>query len=202
MGKFLAIITLVIFSLNMCASQILGISLKQSFEKADSLNLPLLIIRYDQKMVDFPKEFKTPTSDSILDSIIDESINKAILASEYVVYKLDIESPNEEDIAFQKQFILDYTPNFILYSSNGELIHFYNPISYESENDNIIKVLKDTINVKTKSLLTRQFLEKKFLEKSIDSTELYELITNRHSVHLKTHEEINENIRSNSQIFN
>lgn len=200
MNKFLTIITLIIFSLNLCKSQNLELTLKQSFERAENLNLPLLIVRYHQAMVDYPKTYNTPTSDSILDSIMAESKNKSILETEYVVYKLDIDSSNEDDIAFQKQFILDYTPNFVLYTSKGELIHFYNPISYESENDSIIEDLRDTIKVNSKLLLTRLSLEKKFLEKSIDTKELYELIKIRHSVHLKTKAEINEYVRLGNSI--
>ncbi|MBK7633287.1 MAG: hypothetical protein IPJ13_02620 [Saprospiraceae bacterium] len=73
MNKFLTIITLIIFSLNLCKSQKFGATLKQSFERAENLNLPLLIVRYHQAMVDYPKTYNTPTSDSILDSIMAES---------------------------------------------------------------------------------------------------------------------------------
>ena len=200
MNKFLTIITLITFSLNVCKSQNLELSLKQSFEKAKNINLPLIVVRYHQAMVDYPKTFNTPTSDSILDSIMSESKNKSILEKEYIVYKLDIDSSNEDDIAFQKQFILDYTPNFILYSSNGELIHFYNPISYESMNDNVIGDLRDTFNVKSKILINRLHLEKMFAENNISTEELYDLIKIRHAVHLMTRNEINEYVRLGKSI--
>ena len=200
MNKFLTIITLITFSLNVCKSQNLELSLKQSFEKAENLNLPLLVIRYDQAMVDYPKTYITPTSDSILDSIMAESKNKYILETEFVVYKLDLNSSSEDDIAFQKQFILDYTPNFVLYASSGELIHFYNPISYESKNVNVIEDLRDTFNIKSKLLINRLHLEKKFVENNISNEELYELIKIQYSVHLKTQKEINEYVRLGNSI--
>ena len=196
MNKFLTIITLITFSLNFCKSQNLELSLKQLFEKANALNLPLLIVRYDQSMLESDPSY----ADFILDSLMNASHNKFIIDTEFVVYKLDSESSKEEDIEFQKQFIMDYTPNFILHSSKGELLHFYNPISYESENDNIVQDLRDTLNIKSKLLLTRLNLEKKFVENNISNEDLYELIKIRNSVHLKTQKEINEYVRLGNNI--
>jgi len=196
MNKFLTIITLITFSLNFCKSQNLELSLKQLFEKANALNLPLLIVRYDQSMLESDPSY----ADFILDSLMNASHNKFIIDTEFVVYKLDSESSKEEDIEFQKQFIMDYTPNFILHSSKGELLHFYNPISYESENDNIVQDLRDTLNIKSKLLLTRLNLEKKFVENNISNKDLYELIKIRNSVHLKTQKEINEYVRLGNNI--
>ena len=200
MNKFLTIIAFISFFISLCKSQNLELTLKQSFERANTHNLPLILVRYNQGLIDFPKNYGSNTGDSILDSIMNVTRNKSIFETEYVVFKLNSESSIEEDIEFQKQFIMDYTPNFILYSSKGELLHFYNPISYETKNDNVIEDLRDTFNIKSKLLINRLHLEKKFFEKNISDEELYELIKIRHSIHLKTRNEINEYVRLGNSI--
>jgi len=200
MKRIFSITIFILLFISICKSQDLELSLSQAFERASQLDLPLLVVRFDQGLVDYPKRFKSSTEDSILDSIMNIPENKDILEAEFVIYKLNALGKKDEDMKFQEQLILDYTPNFILYSSGGDLIHFYKPIDSESDPNSIIESLRDTLAEKTILLQKRLLLESKLANKEIESEELYELIKIKHSIHMTTREEINEYVRMGNAI--
>ena len=56
-------------------------TIADSFELSRKSNKPLLIIRFDQDMVDYPKKFHDKTTDSVLDSLLKSERNFKILIS-------------------------------------------------------------------------------------------------------------------------
>ncbi len=169
-------------------------TLDEAFKAAKQTGKPLLVIRYDQQMISYPKTYHDETSDSRLDAILNKEPNKQAMADEIVVYRLRADSLNTSDAQFQDQFLLDYTPNFILFSSEGEFVHFYNPIPSDlSAGDvDVLGGLRDTLKTKEAELQLRSSLQGKFDTKAIATPELVQLVTMRTNAHLKSRDALNE----------
>lgn len=163
-------------------------TLQEAFETSTSLKRPLLIIRFDQDLIDA----QNPTNDKKLDSILNIPKNKEILEKEFVVYKLNTSSEDIANKAIQKTFILDYTPNFIVFDETGNVLNFYNPIDSEDLNEEIFEALEDTIQTSKMELNRRQKLEEKYVGNTISDQEMYQLIILNSCVHIKSQEIINE----------
>ncbi|MCC6725626.1 MAG: hypothetical protein IT258_14050 [Saprospiraceae bacterium] len=169
-------------------------SLKGAFEAAKQSKKPLLVIRYEQRMVDYPNTYQNETWDSRLEALLNEAQNKQALSDGFVVYRLNTDTLNAEELQFQDQFMLYYTPNFIVFSSEGELIHFYNPIPALLTNDKIdvLGELRDTLKAKATEAQVRHALQGKFDQKTISTKDLLQLITLRTNAHLKSKDAFNE----------
>ncbi len=167
-------------------------ALESAFKAAKQSNKPLLVIRYEQLMVDYHNSYQNETDDSRLYAILNEAPNKQALANDYVVYWLNVDSLNSEEAQFQAQFLLYYTPNFIVFSSEGDLIHFYNPIVMPDDKIEVLGGLRDTLKAKEPDLQIRRSLQEKFDKKAITTPELLELVSRRTNAHLKSKEAFNE----------
>ncbi|MFC3811416.1 hypothetical protein [Lacihabitans lacunae] len=163
-------------------------NIQQAFEASKKEKKPLLIIRYDQSLIDY----QDITDDKKLDSILKIQKNRELLENEYVIYKLNTNSEDLVNNAIQKTFILYYTPNFILFDENGNALDFYNPINSAHIGVDIFEVLKDTLSKAKIKLEKRQILEEKLDNNSITDKELYELVLLNSEVHLKSQNLFNE----------
>jgi hypothetical protein len=163
-------------------------NIQQAFEVSKKEKKPLLIIRYDQSLIDY----QDITEDKKLDSILKVQKNRELLENEYVIYKLNTNSEDLVNNAIQKTFILYYTPNFILFDENGNALDFYNPINSAHIGVDIFEVLKDTLSKAKIKLEKRQTLEEKLDNNSITDKELYELVLLNSEVHLKSQNLFNE----------
>lgn len=202
MKGLIKLILIFCFGTTSIMSQNSKITLLQAFEKAELENKPLLVIRYDQGLIDYPKIFHDQTDDSQLDSILNVNENVFFLNNNLVVYNLESYSQNPEDISLLDSLILDYSPNFILFDSSGNLIDFYNPIKNNDGNRNVVNSIIDTMNIMKPLLIERLNLENKFKNNQISDNDLYRLIKLRQNVHLKSKNEINDYVLKEGYISN
>lgn len=161
-------------------------NLDKAFEKSKIQNKNLLIIRYYQGLIE-PTKNNFSTNDNELDSLLNDSSIINFMSTNFIIYPLNIDSKNKHDSLFSSQFFDNYPPNLIILSPDGNQICFMNSStnSFDFKIEYILSLL-DTIQSKKEDLRMRLTLESKFKNNNISDYELYQLITLRNELNIKS----------------
>lgn len=166
-------------------------NLDKAFEQSRIQNKNLLIIRYNQVSINGNENHSYSSDDYVLDSLLKDTSIINYIKSNFIVYHLNNESNQNSDILFYSQFFCNYTPNLILFTPDSSLIDFKNSISFEFKIENLLSLL-DTIQSKKEDLRIRLTLEDKFKKNNISDHELFQLITLRNELNIKSVEYYNQ----------
>jgi hypothetical protein len=161
------------------------INISSTFQKAKTENKKLIILRYDGSTVKFSKEKNYPTSDSKMDSLVRTKEFVAKIKKDYILYHFDIHTENEIDKQFIKQFKYDYTPNLCVFSSDGKIEAYLQKGLYDGKED-ILQELKDSIINSAIKIQRMTFLEDLSTSDNITSKDIFEVISIRSSLMLKS----------------
>lgn len=161
-------------------------NLDKAFEKSKIQNKNLLIIRYNQGLIESTKN-NFSTNDNELDSLLNDSSIINFMSTNFIIYPLNIESKKTNDSLFSSQFFDNYPPNLIIFSPDGNQICFINSStnSFNFKIENILSLL-DTIQSKKEDLKMRLTLESKFKNNNISDHELFQLITLRNEQNIRS----------------
>ena len=166
------------------------INISSNFQKAQTENKKFIILRYDGSTVKFSKEKNYTTSDFKIDSLVSTEEFEAKIKKDYILYRFDIHTENEIDKQFIKKFKYDYTPNLCVFSSDGKIEAYLQKGLYNGKDD-IVQELKDSIINSATKIQRMTLLENLASSNKITSNEIFELISIRSSLMLKSTEYFN-----------
>lgn len=152
-------------------------NLNDAFIKAKKSNKNLLIYRYDSTSIYLDRSNKQTTDDYLLDSLLRVSDEKNIFTKDFVLFPLEINSNKKDEKEFRSKLILDFTPDFYVFSPDSICFaHFKTYLEGQEISKNIIQEIKDSVNANNKNWIS---FEQKFQKNTVSKEELLQTIEQR-----------------------
>ncbi|MGX7685945.1 hypothetical protein ACWA1C_02175 [Flectobacillus roseus] len=152
-------------------------NLNDAFIKAKKSNKNLLIYRYDSTSIYLSKTNKQNTDDYLLDSLLRVSGEKNIFTKDFVLLPLEINSDKKDEKEFRSELILDFTPDFYVFSPDSTCLAYLKTYLQGQEiSKNIIQEIKDSINANNQNRIS---FEQKLYTNTVSKEELLQIIKKR-----------------------
>jgi len=139
--------------------------LKEVFFNSRKYNKNLIIYRYDSVAINYARISKKQSVDYFIDSLLKSSLIPNSIERDFIFFPVNIYTKKTEELDFLDNFYYDFTPNFIIFSPDSNLISYTNYSGRLLNYDiNLIDELSDSIYRDYDDVLKRDKLVLKFLK--------------------------------------
>ncbi len=161
--------------------------LKEVFFNSRKYNKNLIIYRYDSVAVNYARISKKQSVDYFIDSLLKSLLIPNSIERDFIFFPVNIYTKKTEELDFLDNFYYDFTPNFIIFSPDSNLISYTNYSGRLLNYDiNLIDELSDSIYRDYDDVLKRDKLVLKFQSGIITTQEIIDLIFLKSKFNLKS----------------